>query len=150
MGKGQKPSAKEFAEAAAKQAALRKALEDIAKDKQEQGKGASLQDLKEIMNQMDKMEVDLVNKRLNSEMLKRQKDILTRLLEAEKAERQREMDEKRKSESGDEKKKPLPPSLQEYLKKRHAEAELFKTTSPALKAHYKNLVDEYYKALKSK
>ncbi len=149
MGKGQKPSAKEFAEAAAKQAALRKALEDLAKDKQEQGKGQGLKELQEIMNQMDKTEVELVNKRLNAESLKRQKDILTRLLEAEKAERQRDMDEKRKSESAQDKKNPMPPSMQEYLKKRQAEAELFKTTSPALKAHYKNLVDEYYRALKS-
>ncbi len=150
MGKGEKPSSKDFAEAAKRQAALRKALEDARKDRQEQGKGAGNADLQEIINQMDKVEVDLVNKRLNAESLKRQKDILTRLLEAEKAERQREMDEKRKSEVGDDRKKPLPPSLQEYLKKRQAESELFKTTSPALKAHYKGLVDEYYKALKSK
>jgi hypothetical protein len=150
IGKGEKPSAKDFAEAAAKQAAARKALEENARDKQEQGKGAGNQALQEIINQMDKLETELVNKRFNAESMKRQKDILTRLLEAEKAERQREMDEKRKSESAEEKKKPMPPALQEYLKKRQAEAELFKTTSPALKAHYKNLVDEYYKALKSK
>jgi hypothetical protein len=150
MGKGQKPSAKDFAEAAAKQAALRKALEENAKDKKEQGKGGGNQALEEIINQMDKLEVELVNKRLNAESMKRQKDILTKLLEAEKAERQREMDEKRKSESAAEVKKPMPPALQDYLKKRQSEAELFKTTSPALRAHYKNLVDEYYKALKSK
>jgi hypothetical protein len=150
MKAGEKGSAKDFAQAAARQAALRKALEDMKKDKQEQGKGAGTAELQEIINQMDKMEVDLVNKKLNAESLKRQKEILTRLLEAEKAERQREMDEKRKSEAGNDKKQPLPPSLQEYLKKRQAEAELFKTSSPALKAHYKSLVDEYYKALKSK
>jgi hypothetical protein len=149
MGKGQKPSSKDFAEAAAKQAALRKALEDMAKDKQEQGKGGGLQELQEIMNQMDKTEVELVNKRFNAESLKRQKDILTRLLETEKADKQRDMDEKRKSETAQEKKNPMPASMQEYLRKRTAEAELFKTTSPVLKAHYKNLVDDYYKALKS-
>ncbi len=151
MGKGEKPSAKEFAQAAAKQAAMRKALEDMKKEKQEQGKGKNAGGLlDDIINQMDKMEVELVNKKMNSETMKRQKDIVTRLLEAEKAERQRELDEKRKSEAGTDKQKPMPASLQEYLRKRQAEAELFKTTSPALKAHYKNLVDEYYKALKSK
>ena len=97
---------------------------------------------------MDKVEVELVNKKLNAETLKRQQNILTRLLEAEKAERQREQDEKRKSETADDTKKTMPPALQEYLKKRNAEAEMYKTVSPSLNAHFKNLVNEYYKALK--
>ena len=148
MGKDGKPSAKDFAQAAARQAALRKALEDARKERQEQGKGADL-GLQEIGNQMDKIETELVNKRLNAETFKRQADILTRLLEAEKSERQREMDNKRKSETGKDIARPLPPALQEYLKKRQAEIEMYKSTSPSLKAHYKYLVDEYYKSLKS-
>jgi hypothetical protein len=48
---------------------------------------------------MDKIETDLVNKRLTKEMLKRQQQILTRLLEHEKAEREREQDEQRQAES---------------------------------------------------
>jgi hypothetical protein len=98
---------------------------------------------------MNKIETDLVNKRLDSEMLKRQQDITTRLLEAEKAERQREFDNKRKAETASEKKRELPPSLKEYIKKREAELEMYKTVSPALRPYYKYLVDEYYKALKS-
>lgn len=148
MKQGKKGSAKDFAEAAARQAALRKALQDLQKEKQEQGKGDS--GLQDILNQMDKVETDLVNKRLNGESLARQKDILTRLLEAEKAERQRELDDKRKAEAGEDKLRPVPPALQEYLKKRQAEAALYKTVSPSLKAHYRQLVDDYYKALKSK
>lgn len=146
QGSGGSPSAKDFAEAAAKQAALRKALQDIQKDKMEQGKGDG--GLQDIIDQMDKNEIDLVNKKLNNEMFKRQSDIVTRLLEAEKAERQREFDNKRKGETGEEKKKELPPALQEYLKKREAEIEMYKTVSPSLKPYYRYLVDEYYKALK--
>ena len=44
------------------------------------------------MDAMDKVETDLVNKRLTNEMMKRQEQILSRLLEAEKAEREREFD----------------------------------------------------------
>jgi hypothetical protein len=143
---GGKPTAKDFAEAAAKQAALRKALQDLQQEKMELGKGSG--ELQDIIDQMDKNEIDLVNKRLNNETLKRQADILTRLLEAEKSERQREFDNKRKGESAEEKKKKLPPSLQEYLKKREAEIEMYKTISPDLKPYYRYLVDEYYKALK--
>ena len=45
------PQAKDFAQAAARQAALRKALQDLKKEKQEQGKGAG--DLESIIDQME-------------------------------------------------------------------------------------------------
>ncbi len=77
-----------------------------------------------------------------------QEKITNRLLEAEKAERQREFDNKRKAETASEKKREFPPSLKEYIKKREAELEMYKTVSPALRPYYKYLVDEYYKALK--
>jgi hypothetical protein len=141
-----KPGSKEFAEMAARQAALRKALKEKQKKLQEQGQGSK--ELEEIMEQMNKIEIELVNKRLSNEMLKRQQDILTRLLEHEKAERQREYDNKRKSESAQEKERKLPPSLEEYIKKREAEIEQFKTVNPSLKPYYKTLVEEYYKSLK--
>lgn len=146
QGKGQKPSAKDFAEAAARQAAMRKALQDMQKDAKEQGQGTKEMD--EIIEEMNKIETDLVNKRLDGEMLKRQQDITTRLLEAEKAARQREFDNKRKAEVASEKKRELPPSLKEYIKKREAELEMYKTVSPALRPYYKSLVDEYYRSLK--
>ena len=152
MGEGQKNgkggTAKDFAQAAAKQAALRKALQDLQQERQEQGKGTD-GGLQEIIDEMNKVEIDLVNKKLNNETLKRQQDIVTRLLEAEKADRQREYDNKRKAETGTDKKRELPPSLQDYLKKREAEIEMYKSISPELRPYYKYLVDEYYKALKS-
>ena len=137
---------KEFAQAAARQAALRKALEEIKQGRDEQGK--SSQGLQEMIDQMDKIETDLVNKRLNNEMLKRQQDIVTRLLEAEKADRQRELDEKRIAERSPEKERKYPPAIEEYIKKKESEVEMYKTVSPALKPYYKYLVEEYYKSLK--
>lgn len=140
-------SAKDFAQAAAQQAALRKALEGLQKEKTEQGKGSKA--LEEIINSMDKMETELVNRRLNTETMKRMKDIETRLLEAEKAEMQRELDEKRQSKTAEDSRKVLPPSIQEYLKKRQAEVDIYKNVSPALRPYYKSLVDDYYKSLKN-
>ena len=139
-------SAKEFAQAAARQAALRKALEDIKRSQQEQGKGVG--DLQKIIDEMDKVETDLVNKRLNSELLSRQADIKTRLLEAEKADRQREKDNKRKSEQAQEQRKELPPALQDYIKQREAEIALYNKVSPSLRPYYKQMVNEYYNSLK--
>ncbi|HFA47867.1 MAG TPA: DUF4175 domain-containing protein [Bacteroidetes bacterium] len=145
---GGSPSSKEFAEMAARQAALRKKLAEKAKEKSQNGEGGS-KELQELMEQMNKIEIDLVNKRLTNEMLKRQQDILTRLLKSEKADREREYDNKRKSETAQDIERKLPPSLEEYIKKREAETELFKTVNPALKPYYKNLVEEYYKSLKN-
>lgn len=145
---GQGGQAKEFAKAAARQAALRRALEEMKKDRAEQGKGSS-PELDALIEGMDKVETDLVNKRLDNQLLMRQQEILTRLLKAEKADRQRDKDEKRKAERGKDYKKELPPALKEYLKEREAEVEMYKKVSPSLRPFYKRLVDEYYKALKS-
>ncbi len=147
MEKGQGGSSKEFAEMAAKQAALRKALRQKQKELRERGQGDK--ELQELIDQMDKIETDLVNKRLTNEMLKRQQEILTRLLENEKAERERKFDEQRKSETASQKERKMPPSLEEYIKKRKAEVEMYKTVSPSLKPYYKSLVEEYFKSLKS-
>ncbi|MCB0578287.1 MAG: DUF4175 domain-containing protein [Phaeodactylibacter sp.] len=144
MGQG---TSKEFAEMAARQAAMRKALKEKQKQLQEQGKGSK--ELQEIIDQMDKSEEDLVNKRLTNEMMKRQQDILTRLLEHEKAERQREYDEQRKAEQATQQERRIPPSLEEYIKKREAEVEMYKAVSPALKPYYKSLVEQYLKSLKA-
>lgn len=144
---GKKPGSKGFAQAAARQAAMRKALEELQEGKREQGKGDK--GLQNIIDQMDQIEEDLVNKRLNNDLMKRQEQITTRLLEAQNAERQREKENKRKAQRGEEKKKELPAPLVDYLKKKEAETEMYKTISPSLRPYYRKLVDDYYNALKS-
>lgn len=145
-GKGGKMS-KEFAQMAARQGALRKMLQDIQRQRQQEGKGMS-KELQQVMDQMDKTETELVNKKLSGETLKRQEDILTRLLEHEKAEREREQDQKRESKTADNQDRKMPPSLEEYLRKRQAAVDMYKTVSPTLKPFYKNLVENYLNTLK--
>jgi len=122
------------------------ALKEKQKELSERGKGSK--ELEEIMEQMDKIETDLVNKKLTNEMMKRQKDIMTRLLEHEKAEREKEYDEQRKAEQAQETERRIPPSLEEYLKKREAEVNPYQTVSPNLKPYYKSLVEQYIQQLK--
>ncbi|MEO7175978.1 MAG: DUF4175 domain-containing protein, partial [Saprospiraceae bacterium] len=143
---GEGSEAKEFAQMAAKQSALRKALKDLQKEAQQQGQGNK--DLQEIIDAMNKVETDLVNKKLTNEMLKRQQDITIRLLEADRASREREYDEQRKSQSAIDQAPKFPRSIQEYIRKKEAEVDQYKTLSPALRPFYKNLVEEYYQALK--
>jgi len=137
---------KQFAKMAAKQAAIRKALQQMKKSNQEKGKGGGKR-IQDLIDQMDKVETDLVNKRIPNDMKKRQKDILTRLLQAEKAEREREKKEKREAERPDEYEPKMPPALEEYLRKRQGQVEMFKTVSPSLKPYYKKLVERYFRAL---
>lgn len=147
MQQGQgSPSSREFAQMAARQAALRKALREKQQELQQQGKGDP--QLQQIAEQMDKVEEDLVNKRLSNETLTRQQDILSRLLEHEKAERERELDNQRKSESAQQRERPLPPAIQEYLKQREAEIDMFKAVNPSLSPYYRYLVDEYFQSLR--
>jgi predicted enzyme involved in methoxymalonyl-ACP biosynthesis len=73
---------------------------------------------------------------------------LSRLLESAKAEREQEKDKKREAQAAREQERKMPPSLEEYIKKREAEIETYKTVSPTLKPYYKNLVEEYYRLLR--
>jgi len=153
MQKGEKPGgekpgegggmSKQMAQMAQRQAAIRDAIQKIDKESNKDGKN-SMGDLQKLADEMEKTEEDLLNKKLTSQMIKRQQDILTRLLKAEEAERQREIDDKREAETAREKPKPVPPEIEEYLKKREAEVQLYKTVPPALKPFYKRLVERYF------
>ncbi|HEX5626281.1 MAG TPA: DUF4175 domain-containing protein, partial [Saprospiraceae bacterium] len=146
MRNGQQGTAKDFAEMAAKQAKLKKMLQDLEEEKKQSGNGTK--EAQDVMDELDRLEKQLVNKQLNNEMLKRQQNITTRLLEAEKAERERDWDEKRKSETGTNIARKLPPGLEEYIKQRQAETEWFKHVSPELRPFYKKLVEQYYQNMK--
>ncbi|MGE5355686.1 MAG: DUF4175 domain-containing protein [Deltaproteobacteria bacterium] len=145
-GKGGMP--REFAEAAKQQAELRKALEQLKRERQEQGKGSG-NELQKMIEDMNRIEEDLVNKRLDGQLLKRQQDLTSRLLEAERADRQRGFDNERKSETGTEKEKKIPPAIEKYLKEREAQLELYRSVSPTLKPFYRDLVRKYVEKMQN-
>jgi len=145
MKKGDQPGSKEWAKKAAQQEAIRRMLEGLKKQLQEEGKGKEAGDLQKTIDEMEKLEKDLVNKRLNLESLKRQEDIETRLLEHEKAERERDQDDQRKSNEGKQFDRKLPPELEEYLKQKEKESELLKTIPPKLRPYYKEKTREYFR-----
>lgn len=145
MENGEKPGSSGWAKMAAEQEAIRRMLQEMKKELEEQGKGKEAGDLQKTIEEMEKVEKDLVNKKLNLETIKRHKDIETRLLEHEKAEREREKDNKRESNEGKEEQKRLPPSLEEYLKQKEKESELLKTLPPHLKPYFKEKTREYFR-----
>lgn len=144
---GGQQMSQQLAQMAQQQAQIREALRKMNEELNKDGKN-SLGNLDQLQKNMEKTETELLNKQMTAEMMKRQQEILTRLLEAENAERQRETDNKRESNSGKDMVKKLPPEIEEYLKKKEAELELYKTVPPDLKPFYRNLVEEYYKSLR--
>ncbi|TVR87193.1 MAG: DUF4175 family protein [Saprospirales bacterium] len=147
MQEGENGSAEDFARMARDQAKLRKMLEELRQRQAEQGIGA--QELQEIIDKMNEIERDLVNKQLNRELLERQQDIISRLLQAERADREQDLDDERRGEVAQERTREFPPELEEYLRKRESEIHFYRSVAPGLSPYYQFLVDEYYRSLRS-
>lgn len=139
--------AEQLARLAQQQAAIRRQLQELNSLLNSKGMGEAAKELREIQEEMDKNETQLVNRRLGSELLLRQKEILTRLLETEKSVREQQQDDKRSSKTADEISRPVPPELEQYMKDRKQLMEQYKTTPPVLKPYYQRLVQDYYKLL---
>ena len=143
QGKGGRQLSKELAKMAAEQEAIRREIQRISNELNEQGQGAGNQ-LKRIAEEMEKTEEDLVNKRITNETLKRQREITTRLLEHEKAEKKRKFDNKREAREAENIERADPKEFFEYQKKKEQEVELLRTIPPDLMPYYRNKVNEYF------
>ncbi len=157
-GKSGKGLSEELAKIAAQQEAVRRALQQQMKagkqkgDKQgnqndggNQGDGGNLS---KMIEQMEKSEEDLVNKKVTQELINRQQEILTRLLESEKAQRERGLDEEREAEQVKEKRTTVPPEFAEYLKAKQKQIELLQTVPLNLNPFYKKAVSDYFQKVK--
>jgi hypothetical protein len=153
QGKNQGQSAggqqmsKQLAEMAAKQAAIRKAVEEKAGELNQDGSGNG-KELQQLAKEMEELQKDIVNNRIDEKTLERQKDIEIRLLKAEEAERTRDKDNERKSNEARDYPLSNPAKYEEYLKKKQQETELLKTVPPSLKPYYKQKANEYFNKIK--
>ncbi|MDA0729302.1 MAG: DUF4175 family protein [Bacteroidetes bacterium] len=137
---------KELAQMAAQQAALRKMAQEKAKELNEDGSGQGTE-MQKIAQEMEELERDLVNRRVDQATLQRQQDLITRLLEAENAERIRGEKEERTSRSGDDGLKATPPQASDYLRQKMNELELLKTVPAELLPYYRARVNDYFNNL---
>ncbi len=142
MGQGQGMS-KEIAQMAAEQAAMRREVEKMAQQLNENGKGEG-QGLEDLAKEMEETEKDIVNQEIDIETLKRQEDIVTRLLKSEKAQREREYDDERQSNTPKSYEPSNPEKYLEYNKRKAREIELLRTVPPDLNPYYKDKVNEYF------
>ena len=133
----------ELARMAAQQERIREGMQQIL---DEMKKNGMLGDdgINQIMKDMEKLEEDLVNKRITNQTIKRQKDIMSRMLKAENAQQEREKEEKRKSDEykGPEKTHNIDEMrYEESIKKQQ---DFLRTNPIEYQPFYKEKINEYF------
>lgn len=133
----------EFARMAAEQEMLRQGMQQMLNDMKENGQIGD-DGLNEIIKDMEKLEEELVNKKINRQMIERSRKIESRMLESQKAQEKREQEEKRKSNEykGSHFDRKINELLyKETLKKNQ---EFLKTTPIEYAPYYQEKINGYY------
>lgn len=139
----QNSMSEQFARMAAEQEMLRQGMQQMLNDMKENGMMGD-DGLNEIIKEMEKLEEDLVNKKINRQMIERSQKIESRMLESQKAQEKREQEEKRKSNEykGSQFERNIDEILyKETLKKNQ---EFLRTNPIEFAPYYKDKINEYY------
>lgn len=140
--KGGKQMGEQFVRMAAKQAALRKKLQDYKNQLEKEGfmNNSGIQNAIKLMEQNER---DLINKKINVNTLRRQQQINHRLLEAERAEMKRGKESKREAERvGNIRAKNSNVDLNRIFIDEFIDEDL-RRSLPDLKLYYEKLYDSY-------
>lgn len=133
----------EFARMAAEQEMLRQGMQQMLNDMKENGQVGD-DGLNEIIKDMEKLEEELVNKKINKKMVERSQRIESRMLESQKAQEKREQEEKRKSNEfkGTQFDRRIDEILyKESLKKNQ---EFLRSNPIEFAPYYRDKINEYY------
>jgi hypothetical protein len=154
LKKGMKPGgemqggmSEKLARAAAQQSAIRRQMQKLAEEMMEQN-GQVSGNMRQMINEMEQNETDIVNKRITQATINRQKDIVTRLLQSERAEQQREKDEQRRSDEAKNQKYSNPEAVLQYNREKEKEVEMLRTIPPALNQFFRLKVNDYFYRVK--
>ena len=142
-GKPQQSMSEEFARMAAQQEMLREEMQKMLDEMKENGLVGD-DGINQIIKDMEKLEEDLVNKKINNQTMKRNHDILSRMLKAQNAQEEREKEEKRKSEEfkGTFEKRDIDEiEYQENLKKQQ---EFLKMNNIEFQPFYRSKINDYF------
>ena len=133
----------ELARMAAEQEMIREGMQQILEEMKQNG---ILGDdgINQIIKDMEKLEEDIVNKRITNQTIRRNKDIMSRMLKAENAQQEREKEEKRKSDEykGTEKTHNIDEiRYEESIKKQQ---DFLRTNPIEYQPFYKQKINEYF------
>ncbi|MGC4057899.1 MAG: hypothetical protein QM743_07225 [Chitinophagaceae bacterium] len=145
---GSDGDAQQLVQLAQEQSALRRQLSQLNQLLNSQGNSSIAKELRELQEQMDRNESDLVNRNFDAQFYRRQQEILTRMLETEQSLREQEEDTKRSSRNTDEISRPVPPELRQYLEDDRQLREQYRTIPPSLKPYYRSLNDKYFEQIR--
>ena len=133
----------ELVRMAAEQEMIREGMQRLL---DEMKKNGILEDdgINDIIKEMDKLEDDIVNKRINNQTIRRNKDIMSRMLKAENAQQEREKDEKRKSDEY--KGEPKTHSIDElrYEESKNRQQDFLRYSPIEYQQFYKTKINEYF------
>lgn len=143
--KGEKSqnTSEEFARMAAEQEMLREGMQRMLEEMKKNGLTGD-DGINQIIKDMEKLEEDLVNKRITGQTIERNRNIISRMLKAQNAQEEREKEEKRKSEEFKgtyEKRNISEIEYQENLKKQQ---EFLKKNPIEYQPFYRTKINEYF------
>ena len=133
----------EFARMAAEQEMLRQGMQQMLNEMKENGQLGD-DGLNEIIKDMEKLEEELVNKKINRQMIECSQRIESRMLESQKAQEKREQEEKRKS--NEYKGSHFDRKIDEYLYEQSLKKnqEFLRSNPIEYAPYYKDKINEYY------
>lgn len=144
----QASQSEQFARMAAQQEALRREVEKMRRELEEQGAGDAAREIRQTEELMKEQEKKLLNKQFDPAMLERHKEIRTRLLEHEKANREQDQDEQRESNRPGDYPATPPPALKDWLERKRREQEMLRRLPPELNTWYREMLEEYYRQIR--
>lgn len=132
----------QLARMAAEQEAIRNQLKSLADELKQAGEDG--RELDQLQRDMERTELDIVNRNVSRQTIQRQQRILTRLLEHERAQLQREQEERREGTTAKNYEISNPADVFEYNRIRNRELEMLRSLPPGLKPFYRSLVETYF------
>jgi len=135
-------TSREIAKMVSEQEAIRQALREYENALKEQGMKDN-GNINSLIEEMEKNEKDILNKRIDQETFNRQQRIVTRMLESEKAEQKREKEEKRESTEAKNHAPSNPAAILEYKKNKSTGQDLINFTPVPVNYYYRNKASEY-------
>lgn len=140
---GGQSMSEQLARMAAQQEAIRRQMQQYLEEFRKET-GSSDGNALEAMEEMEKTEKDLVNKRISEETLFRQEKIMSRLLESERAELERDKEERRESRQAENYPTTDPDSILEFYRKKMNEREMLRTLPPQMNSFYRMKTNKYF------
>ena len=133
----------EFARMAAEQEMIRQGMQQMLDQMKANGQLGD-DGMNQIIKDMEKLEEELVNKKITNQMLERNREIVSRMLESQKAQEKRDQDEKRKSNEykGSKFDRKIDELFYEQSLKKNQE--FLKQHPIQYQPYYKSKINEYY------